>query len=269
MNFFDLDLFEKLRVERGVTWGRPVRSHDELRSTNDEALQAIAGEAKTGIVWIARHQTSGRGRRGNRWVAPAGEGLTFSVLLRYEGPYERLNGASLAVGLGVRDALARFVEGEVRQEPVQVKWPNDVYVDGKKIAGVLIETRRDPRGGWGLALGVGLNVFTREFPSDLPDATSLVRIGVPEESLGFEALLVELLGGLEARLQAFLSRGMASLLPDLGACDFLRDKPVRVGPVFGVARGFDSEGRLLVETKRGEVQAIESGHVELGVEGAD
>lgn len=263
MSFFDAEQFEALRAERGVTWGRPVRVMSEISSTNDQALAAISTPARTGIVWVARVQTAGRGRRGNRWEVPPGEGLTFSTLLRFMGPQERLFGLSLGVGLAVRDAVVGWFEGSGRQPLVEVKWPNDVLAEGKKLCGILIEMKKDEDGAWGLAVGIGLNVHTRDFPDQLRDATSLSLLGLPSGSLRFEPLLVDLLGTLEKRVGLFLTRGMSALLEDLSHCDFLKGKNVRVGDIEGEALGLDERGCLLVRDIGGATRAVDSGHVQL------
>lgn len=263
MSFFDPELFESLREQRGVTWGRPVRMLEQTTSTNDEALAAIPGPAKTGIVWIARHQTRGRGRRGNAWLAPAGECLMFSTLLRYAGPRERLVGLSLAVGLAVCDAITRRLKDAELSSVVQVKWPNDVVVDGRKIAGILLETKRDEKGAFGIVVGIGLNVHTRTFPGSMPPATSLALLGCDPASLGFESLLVDVLGAMGSRISGFLTHGARAVLSDLEAVDFLRDRMLVVENIQGRARGFDEGGRLLVEDQQGRIHALDSGHVVL------
>src|SRR5690606_30823752 len=117
---------------------------------------------------IAREQTAGRGRRGNTWLAEPGESLLISVLHRYRGETERLLGLSLVVGLAVRDAVQECLNSTNRTSSssvrAQVKWPNDVLVSGKKIAGVLVETRTVGEREIGIVMGVGLNLHSRSFP---------------------------------------------------------------------------------------------------------
>src|SRR5690606_6885391 len=154
---------------------------EEVGSTNDEALKAVATRAPSGSVWLARSQSSGRGRRGNSWRAAPGESLLVSCLVRYGGPFERLFGLSLVVGLAVREV----VESKLPSWGVgaRIKWPNDVFVGGKKVAGVLVETRAAQSGEIGIVVGVGLNLATEHFPPDLSTATSLRREGADDAAI--------------------------------------------------------------------------------------
>jgi BirA family biotin operon repressor/biotin-[acetyl-CoA-carboxylase] ligase len=263
VSFFSSEEFETLRAARHVTWGRPVRVLTETTSTNDEALAAVSGSAKTGIVWVTEIQTSGRGRRGNSWTAPPGECLMFSTLLRYVGPAARLRGLSVAAGLAVRDAVSLVLQRQGVHADLKVKWPNDVYANGKKIAGVLVETRPDGAGALGIALGVGLNVKTKEFPEDLPHATSLALLSPEVAGVRFESLLVDVLGALEKRVSVLLARGIVPLLADLQAVDFLLGKRVAIEGRKGIARGVDAGGGLIVEQTNGDMTVVESGHVEV------
>lgn len=263
MSFFSAEDFESLRAARHVTWGRPVRVLVETTSTNDEALAAISGSAKTGIVWVSESQTSGRGRRGNSWTAPPGECLMFSTMLRYVGPVARLRGLGLAAGLAVRDAVSLVLQRQGVQAELKVKWPNDVYANGKKLAGVLVETRPDGAGALGIALGVGLNVKTIAFPEELPLATSLALISPDAAKVRFESLLVDVLGALEKRVTVLLARGIVPLLADLQPADFLLGKRVTIDGRPGIARGVDAGGGLIFEQDNGDMTVVESGHVEV------
>jgi len=259
-DWFDAEAFEQKRAASGLRWGRPVRVHEVVASTNDLALSAVAGPDKTGIVFVARQQLAGRGRRGNAWRSNAGENLTLSILLRIPGPDELASGFSLLVGLAVRDVVARLLPSTVR---AAVKWPNDVLLDGKKCAGILVESRRAPDGQLGVVLGLGLNVHTTAFPDSLPDATSLRSSGARLEALEFEDLMLDLLAALEERTARYLSAGLTPSLEELREHDFLSGKHVRIGEIEGVADGIDERGRLLVRNSRGLVEAAVTGHVEL------
>ena len=154
--------------------GRPRLHHREIDSTNRRARELASAGAPHGTLVTAGAQTAGRGRQGRRWEAPAGSALLCSLVLR---EFDAL--LSLRAGLAVAD---------VAGEAARVKWPNDVQVDGRKVAGVLVEGR--PHEGWAV-VGIGVNVSAA--PSDLPDAAALGREDV-------EAVLAELLAALEARL---------------------------------------------------------------------
>lgn len=131
----------------------PVLVFDSIDSTNAEALRAIQrGEAAPFLV-VAERQTAGRGRRGRKWVSPFAENIYYSLVLRVEGGMRQLEGLSLVVGLAVLQAL--------RESGVQnagLKWPNDLLVGQKKIAGILLELVGDPADVCHVVLGVGINV---------------------------------------------------------------------------------------------------------------
>jgi BirA family biotin operon repressor/biotin-[acetyl-CoA-carboxylase] ligase len=132
-------------------------------STNDEVRAAGRGGAAAGLVVVAERQDAGRGRRGAAWVCPPGEGLAFSVLLRPTAGKALWPRLSLAAGLAVAEALGRF--GVF----AEVKWPNDIWIGGRKICGILVEAGEDF-----VIVGIGINVGVREFPAVLEDsATSL------------------------------------------------------------------------------------------------
>jgi BirA family biotin operon repressor/biotin-[acetyl-CoA-carboxylase] ligase len=258
MTFFDSARFEQLRTERQVTWGRPVRAHETCVSTNDLALDAIKSDAKTGIVFLAREQTSGRGRRGSRWSASPGECLMCSVLLRYPPHAPSPHGLSLAVGLAV---AGMTLERVPPHRQVRLKWPNDVYVDDRKVAGILIESKVDATGQLGLVIGIGLNVSTSVFPPQLAHATSLKLLGAPEES--WESLLVDLLKHLEKQVSQWVTSGLSTLSRQVAALDYLFGKSFLIDGQPAVGRGIDEQGHLLVELQSGERKTYSSAHIEL------
>lgn len=260
--WFQREFFDVLREERGVTWGRELHLFEEVGSTNDEALKAVLTRAPTGSVWLARSQTTGRGRRGSLWHDRPGESLLLSCLLRYTGPPERFLGLSLVVGLAVREAVLSRLSGAPDDVRVEIKWPNDVYVGGKKIAGVLVETRTGPSGELGTVIGIGLNLKSEDFPIDVPAATSLFLLGAEEAKIRPEVVLVVLLGALEKMLGVFLKQGFSPFAQELACADYLEGKLLRVGRIEGTGAGFDAEGRLLVATPEGVFPVI-SGTVEL------
>lgn len=261
-SWFEREFFDVLRKEHGVTFGRELHLFDEVGSTNDEGLRAVASGAPTGSVWLARSQKSGRGRRGNVWHAAPGESLLVSCLLRYTGAPEKFQGLSLVVGLAVRDAVRhRLARVDAPPEP-EIKWPNDVLVGGKKVAGILVETRTGPQGELGTVLGVGLNLGTKSFPAELSGATSLRLLGVEEAEIRLEVVLVEFLDALERRIGLFFDKGFPPFAPELSAADYLKGRALRVGKVEGVGSGFDEEGRLLIRTGE-NVHPVISGTVEL------
>jgi BirA family biotin operon repressor/biotin-[acetyl-CoA-carboxylase] ligase len=253
---FDVGAFEARRTELGARFGAPLVATAETGSTNDDALEAARRGAPHGAVFVADAQRSGRGRRGNSWTSPPGENLTFSVLVRPELPAERISAVALVAGLAVRAAVAARVP-----EDVAIKWPNDVLCGGRKIAGILVESRMSATVE-AVVVGIGVNVRMRDLPPDIATiATSLSLLGDPSPNR--EALLAEILAAFEQRLGRFEVTGLSSMSSELNAHDALRGRAVKVGDVSGDGAGIGEEGALLVRDARGVVHRVMSGTVEL------
>jgi BirA family biotin operon repressor/biotin-[acetyl-CoA-carboxylase] ligase len=201
-----------------------------------------------GALVVADHQTAGRGRLGRSWDAPAGTALLFSVLLRPppERPAPEL---SLVAGVAVADALERTLE-----LAVQIKWPNDVMLRRKKIAGCLAEARDGA-----VVLGVGVNVS--QSADELPPRAGSVRT-LTGRSVDREELLTQILRDLGTRYGAWREQGLDGVYDGLGPRDFLRGRRVTVNGASGVVTMIDREGRLEVAVGHGEVVTVESGEVD-------
>lgn len=266
--WFDAARFERVRGESGLTWGRPLRVLERTESTSDLALTAVASDARTGIVWVAREQTRGRGRRGNAWLSRPGEALLMSTLLRWPAPVHTVAGLTLAAGLAVHNSCQMRVPASL-----ELKWPNDVLANGEKLAGILVESRPDGNGGVGVAIGVGINVSALEFDANTGKPTSLALLGATAVDLALEPLLVDLLLGLEHLVPRVLMGHLDEVIAGVRSVDALAGRQVRIvgaggeglptsdgGDLVGLACGISSTGDLEVETAAGRVR-IQSGHV--------
>jgi len=257
MKLFDAERFRARSRQLKPRLGRPLMYEPVTGSTNDNALLAARAGAPHGSLFVADEQTAGRGRRGNAWISAPGESLLFSVLLRPQLELSQASALTLAVGLALRDAVRPLLT-----HPVHIKWPNDLYVNQKKLAGILVESQLQGDRLQAVVVGVGLNVATRDFPQEIAArATSLALLGASEVER--EALLQEILNALALRLDAFQQTGVAGILDELNACDALRGQRVRVDAREGFGRGLDEQGRLLLEDQAGTVHAITAGTVEL------
>ena len=254
---FDAEQFPALCQERQSRLGLPLTYRAVTGSTNDDALLAARSGAAHGSVFVADEQTAGRGRRGNAWHAAPGENLLFSALLRPALELAHTSALTLAIGLALRDAIAPLISADVL-----IKWPNDVLVGKKKLAGVLVESQLQGERLQAVVVGVGLNVASRQFPAEIATrATSLALLGA--QRLAREPLLFELLEAIATRVENYQRTGVTGLLAELNAADALRRQRVRVEGQTGVGVGLDEQGRLLLQDDSGKVHAILSGTVEL------
>ena len=225
----------RARVQTKVI-GRKIVVFEETTSTND-AVERMA-QSREGLVVFAESQTKGRGRHGRVWASPRGKGLWFSVLLRPKFPLPRLTVAASV-------AVARVAGPEAR-----IKWPNDVTLHGRKLAGILTETRQDVA-----ILGIGLNVNCQatDFPADLRKlVTGLTCMDRP----GLAARLLTELDGLYAQaadnFPAIIAE-WARLCTTLG-----KQIAVRMGArhIEGHAQALDEDGALLIRRDSGQIERV-------------
>jgi BirA family transcriptional regulator, biotin operon repressor / biotin---[acetyl-CoA-carboxylase] ligase len=242
-----------------MTLGSPLHRLATTTSTNDEAKRGARAGAPHGATWVAEEQTAGRGRQGRSWVSPRGENLLFSVLLRVDCIPSRLPLVAIVAGLAVRDAVARAAPSA----GASIKWPNDVLVGPKKIAGILVEAITAGRRIEAVVVGVGVNVHTRVFPEDLAERATSVSLvsGQPPDR---DALLADILEGIDHDLHVVLARGLGLVRARVDAADALRGKGLRNDSGdSGVASGIDDEGRLLVRRDDGVLTRWSAGEVHL------
>jgi BirA family transcriptional regulator, biotin operon repressor / biotin---[acetyl-CoA-carboxylase] ligase len=221
-----------------VILGHPRVHLRETASTNDVARELAAAGAPHGTVVTAAAQTAGRGRQGRTWSAPPGEALLLSVVLRVVDPLLPLRAAV---------AVAEVTDG-------QIKWPNDVLLDGRKVAGVLAEGR--PADGWAV-LGIGLNVAVRleGLPPELRDTAATMG----REPAELEPVLAELLAALERAVD----EPAPLLLTRWRERDVLLGREVRWDGGQGTAQGITDEGALLVTGEGGTEHRLDAGEVHL------
>lgn len=250
------------RVEELLTtrWlGREIHYEDTVDSTNLWIKELAKNGASEGCLCTAEMQTAGRGRRGRGWQMPKGEALAMSFLLypRCE-PYQAYM-LSLVSGLSVARAC------EELGLSVQVKWPNDVVMSGKKICGILPEMQADMSGIRYVVTGIGINVNAREFPEELQiSATSLyLETGKVWER---EKVMACVLNHLEENYEIFMKTKDLSLLKeDYESFLVNRGRQVRIeagdNSYIGTAVGITHTGELLVRTEDGEVREVDAGEV--------
>jgi BirA family biotin operon repressor/biotin-[acetyl-CoA-carboxylase] ligase len=240
---------------------------DSVDSTNTALMAAALNGATDGTLFCSEHQQAGKGRRGRQWHSVPGGSLTFSVLWRFDNGLQSLAGLSLAVGL----AIARAVNRHSRH-PARLKWPNDVLVDYRKLAGILVEVQGDMNGAAFAVVGIGLNVRLNEAQRDAVDqaVVDLAEMGV---TVGRNRLLADCLQELHAVLTLFRQHGFAALREDWLALDAYAGKAVALAlpdarSVQGVASGVDETGAFLLRDAASTLVPYSGGEISLRLDTA-
>ncbi|MGI8461755.1 MAG: biotin--[acetyl-CoA-carboxylase] ligase [Solirubrobacterales bacterium] len=240
--------------ESVAAFGRPRHHHRVIDSTNIQARELADGGAPSGTIVTAAEQTAGRGRQGRSWSAPAGGALLVSAILAPLGPEHGL--LPLAAPLAVCAAAEELGAGECR-----VKWPNDVWVEERKLAGILIEARPPD---WAV-IGIGLNVSiaVEEFPAELRETAT---------SIGGEVEVEDALAAVCRGLDEWVGAGDERVLAEFERRNALRGREISWSGSgsdradgTGLVRGVDERGHLLVELESGETIALGAGEVHLRV----
>jgi BirA family transcriptional regulator, biotin operon repressor / biotin---[acetyl-CoA-carboxylase] ligase len=236
----------------------------EIGSTNRHLLEQPSPEPGRLDVCIAEFQSEGRGRRGRRWSAPLGGGLCLSVAWQFADAPRELAALTLAVGVTVRRALSRACGLQI-----ELKWPNDLVWDDRKLGGILLELTAEAQGGCHVVAGIGLNVAlptdmlvtVSDWPRGAVDlATALGR--APPSRTALAAALIEDLAALFAD---YAGAGFRPYRADWKEADYLLGRHVRLAGdsagVDGTAVGIDADGALLIETAAGIRRRVVSGDV--------
>jgi BirA family biotin operon repressor/biotin-[acetyl-CoA-carboxylase] ligase len=229
----------------------------EVGSTQDELARLAAAGAVEGTVVTAEHQTLGRGRRGRVWCDASGENLLLSVLLRPPISAAAAPALSLVGGLALIVALAVAVS-----VAAGIRWPNDILVEGRKLAGILAEgvTRADGRLQHAL-LGIGLNVNQTEFPPDVRERATSLRI-VTGRAHDRAPLLDAVLTALDRRYAQFLAGGFAAMRPDWRAHSVTLGRVVRTADgIEAEAVDVDDDGALVLRADGGQDVRVRAGEI--------
>lgn len=241
--------------------GQTIHFHESLPSTNETAFRLAADGAEHGEVVVAEQQTAGKGRRGRAWVSPTGLNLYFSAILRPELPPQRAPELTLVAAVALAEAL-READADAR-----IKWPNDVQIGGRKVAGILTELSAEPERVHFVVLGVGvnLNAGPEHFPAEVAEtATSL------SQALGRRVnralFTTALWGRLEEWLDLHHEVGFDPVRQRWKELSSTLGQEVRVrtdrSELRGVAEDIDVSGALMVRTAEGSLERVLAGDVE-------
>lgn len=260
METIDKTIIESLLTTKVL--GRTAEYFDEIDSTNNRCKVVAKEGAKHGLLVIAERQSAGRGRRERSWETPYGTSIAMSFLLRPNIPPDRASILTLVAAVAIADGISK-----VTALPVNIKWPNDIVINGRKVCGILTEMSVELSAIDYVVVGIGINVNNEKFSPELSGtATSLFM--EKGERISREQLICAVLEAFEEYYELFIKKQDLAPIKELYESYLVnRDKEVFVlngrGDVElkGVALGIDDMGRLRIRLADGEVTSVMAGEV--------
>jgi BirA family biotin operon repressor/biotin-[acetyl-CoA-carboxylase] ligase len=230
----------------------------ECGSTNDEAGRLARAGARHGTIVVAEAQRAGRGRDGRTWQSPPGMGLYMSAVLRPPLPLVDVPPMTLAIGIGLCDAV------RATGAPATLKWPNDLLVNGKKLAGVLVEAQSQGTRLEAVVIGIGVNIMGR-LPPELADSAVTLE-DAADSQIDREAFIAAVLSQVEHWVDRYVAMGLEEIIPawqDRMALGLAARATVDGVVLTGTVCGLDDDGALLLIGDAGTVHRVRSGDVEV------
>jgi BirA family biotin operon repressor/biotin-[acetyl-CoA-carboxylase] ligase len=262
-------MFTERELRKGLktkTFGKKIYTFQTIDSTNNCAKAVANIGGPEGIVVIAEEQTAGKGRLGRRWLANPNENLTFSLLLRPSVHAEAIHQLPLYVGIALAEAIEKTTG--IRAE---CKWPNDILLNRKKVAGILVEGSLKERLVEYVVVGIGINVNQTVFPADLAGKATSLRLECKRE-IDRAALFRDILTALEAMYQQGIKNGFGFVVSRWMERSTMINKPIAVslhGTVMtGIVKGLSREGGLILQAN-GADHTLFAGDVTILGEGND
>lgn len=253
-----IHLLDEKKISQQIEHGR-VMVLPVIDSTNQYLLDRL-DELTSGDVCVAEYQQAGRGRRGRKWFSPFGANLYLSMYWRLEqGPAAAI-GLSLVIGIVIAEVLQQLGADQVR-----VKWPNDIYLQDRKLSGILVELTGKTGDAAQIVSGAGINLVMRRVESDVVNQgwISLQEAGVVIDR---NLLAARLIKELRLGLELFEQEGLAPYLPRWEKLDNFIHRPVKLiigdKEIYGISRGIDAQGALLLE-QDGVIKAWVGGEISL------
>lgn len=259
-----IELLDQNKIVKSLAANVPLETFSIIDSTNEYLMKKLRAEQKLDDAYtvVAECQTAGRGRRGRKWQSPFGSHLYFSQYRTLEDGLTAAAGLSLAVGIAVQRACQMLIA-----EKVELKWPNDVLVQGKKLAGVLIEAEGQSDGQCHLVIGVGINF---DMPAkqaeeiDQPWIDLRTLAGSKPDRNQFVALFIEQLNEVIEEYKQHRLDNLTQVWNELNA---FAEQEVEIISVsnskIGICKGIDSTGALLLATDQDKLERIYGGEVSL------
>ena len=228
-----------------------------IGSTN-QYLKDKSTDIQNGHTCLAEAQTAGRGRHGRKWVSPYAASLYLSMYWSFDGGYSVLSGLSLAVGVAIADAL-----NQCGVKDIHLKWPNDIYAQGKKLAGVLIEVEGQIGSGCQAIVGIGINISMPKNVDEIGQPwIDLSQLSQP--IINRNLLAGKLISQLTKSMALFENSGLEPFINKWRALDFYANQAVKLiigqQTIFGVSKGIDANGAILLETDQG-IKAYHGGEI--------
>jgi BirA family biotin operon repressor/biotin-[acetyl-CoA-carboxylase] ligase len=243
---------------RNALPGRRIEYHPTLPSTMTEAAKLAAANAPHGTIVLADEQTAGVGRLGRTWHSEAESGIYCSLLLRLELPIAQAPVATLLLGLATADAIQRTT-----LLACDLRWPNDVLIDAKKVAGILAQLNGDY-----VIAGIGINVNQAALPAGLRTPATSLYLASAGQMQSRESLAIQLANSIDEFCTMLRDGGAAAILRAFtSASSFVRDRSVVIEESGrrGVTAGLDEHGFLLVRYQSGQTERVTSGGVRADV----
>lgn len=258
-------IFSKTAIESYLdteTIGRSLVFHKETGSTNLDAKALAEKSEESGTLVVADMQTAGRGRRGRGWVAPAGQNIYMTLMLKPDCMPDKASALTLVMAISVMEAVRELVP----VEKCGIKWPNDIVVNNKKICGILTEMSAELERIHYVVTGVGINVNQKEFPEEIRETATSLYIESGKET-DRSRLVARVMHYFEQNYELFeRSWDLEHLLDKYNSMLINRGRQVRVldpkGEYEGVAHGINEKGELIVErSDNGETVYVYAGEV--------
>ena len=250
-----IDLLDKVKIDENYGEDSHVEVLPIIDSTNQYLLNNIE-KLQTGDSCVAEFQSKARGRRGRQWFAPFGSNLYFSMYWRLDQGIAAAMGLSLVVGIVMADTLR-----EISNQDIKVKWPNDLYLDDQKLAGILVELAGKTGDCAHVVIGVGVNLMMTNPDPNIVNQ-KWANLGKVDRNL----LVAKVAKNLKTKLRDFEQHGLTPFLNDWQRLDNFVNRPVKLligdNVIRGVAKGINEQGALLLE-QNGETKAFIGGEISL------
>ena len=236
------------RIQQEVT--NPVELHPIIDSTNQYLLDRTES-LESGTVCLAEYQAQGRGRRGRKWVSPFGANLYLSMYWRLDAGMAAAMGLSLVVGVAIVEALEGLgIEG------VKLKWPNDVYYQDKKLAGILVEMSGQTGGAANIVIGMGMNIAMKDRDAEVDQPwVTLNEVMADDHVIDRNQFAIAFIQAWQQALRNYEQVGMQDFVKRWNSVDNFINRPVKLiigqKTVTGISRGIDDHGGIVLETNQG------------------